>query len=67
MDIEKLLDLWGATESLPGEDMLGYRSRVHPKLPGFPFVYPARHELARGTVLWICGAIREMQRRLGDP
>lgn len=65
LDIEKLLTEWGVTESLPGQDPFGYSVRIHPDLKTFTFSYPLRSELSPGSVLSICRALRELQRRLG--
>jgi hypothetical protein len=64
LDIDRLLNEWGVTETLQGEDLLGYRVRIHPAEPHFTFSYPLRDELSSASVLSICRAIRELDRRL---
>jgi hypothetical protein len=64
MEVEELLDAWGVTSILPGDDLFGYRVRVHPDAPNFYFSYPARLELAPATIRSICSAIRILRGRL---
>ena len=63
LDIEKLLEEWAVISTLPGQDLVGYRSRSHPSLPGLHFYYPTLAELAPPIVLGICRALRELYRR----
>lgn len=64
LDIEELLDAWGVTQRLPGSEMMGYRSRVHPSAPDFYFHYPARVELGPATIRSICRAVRLLYQRI---
>jgi hypothetical protein len=65
LDVEELLTAWGVTEVVPGEKMIGYRSLFHPSDPKHPFHFPERMELSPNTVLNICRALRNLERRLG--
>lgn len=64
LDVEKLLDLWGVTEPLPGADVVGYRSRAHPEFRNDYVYYPLLPELAPPIVLGICRWLRRLKRRM---
>ena len=60
LDVQNLLELWGADEPLPGEDLIGYEARFHPEARDVIFYYPTRDELAPQTVLAICRSLRNL-------
>jgi len=64
LDVQKLLELWGVVDPLPGEDLMGYETRLHPRARDIIFYYPMREELGPETVLTICRSLRRLQHRL---
>ena len=56
--------LWGVVDPLPGEDLMGYETRLHPRARDIIFYYPMREELGPETVLTICRSLRRLQHRL---
>lgn len=64
IDVEELLNEWGVTEPLPGNDLMGYRACRHSAAPDFVVHYPLKPELSPATVLSICRALRILHERL---
>lgn len=62
LDLEKLLDEWGVTDSLPGHDLSGYRARAHPLFPGRFVYYPVQNELAPPIIHGVCTWLRNLHR-----
>lgn len=64
LDVESMLDAWGIIGRLPGEEPIGYCSRIHEEAPNYPIAFPRRDPLPRGVVEHVCRAVRHLEKRL---